>query len=224
MQNEIAVRFFDTGIIPVIKINDPEHAVPLGRALQNGGISVAEITYRTPAAGEAIRRMRNAFPDMLIAAGTVLTVAQAEDALKNGADCLVSPSLPAGLTRYCGENDISFMPGVCTPTEITTAMELGQTHLKFFPASNYGGLKTIKSFLGVFDGLQIMPTGGIHLDNAAQYLETKGILCCGGSFIAPTAAIDSGEFIKIETMALQVSSLVKSLHRHIPTHLTDAQQ
>ncbi|MFW5488480.1 MAG: bifunctional 4-hydroxy-2-oxoglutarate aldolase/2-dehydro-3-deoxy-phosphogluconate aldolase [Desulfovibrio sp.] len=221
MRKEIAVRFFETGIIPVIKINNPEHAVPLGKALLDGGISVAEITYRTPAAGEAIRRMHDAFPDMLIAAGTVLTVEQAEEALKNGADCLVSPSLPEKLAKYCTANDISFMPGICTPTEINTAMELGQNCLKFYPASNYGGLKTIKAFLSVFGNITIMPTGGISLENAAEYLEAKGILCCGGSFIAPTSLIDAQDFSTIQSNARQVCELVGKLQREIPNLATD---
>ncbi len=213
MRKELATRLFETGIIPVIKISHPDFAEPLGQALANGGLPVAEITYRTPAAGESIRRLRAAFPDMLLAAGTVLNVAQAQEALNNGADCIVSPGMPPKLTAYCLEREIPFMPGVCTPTEICTAMEQGLTRLKFFPASNYGGLKTAKAFLGVFGALELMPTGGISLENAPDYLQTKGIFCCGGSFIAPAAQIEDENFAAIEATARQVCDLVTRLNR-----------
>jgi 2-dehydro-3-deoxyphosphogluconate aldolase/(4S)-4-hydroxy-2-oxoglutarate aldolase len=191
---KISTKLSNFGIVPVIRLSNQNQAIPLIQTLIQGGLPVAEITLRTPCAVSCIETINTEYPDFFIGAGTVLTVSQAEDAVLAGAKFIVCPGLVIDVVNWCLAKDIPVYPGVCTPTEICTALALGLHELKFFPATDFGGLKTIKSLLSVFNDISMMPTGGITIDNCGEYLQTPGILCCGGTFVAPLALIEAGKY------------------------------
>ena len=170
-------------IVPVVVLNDKSQAVDTMKALIEGGLPVAEVCFRTDAAKESIELMTKEFPDALIGAGTVINASQCEDAIKAGAKFIVSPGLSASVNSVCVKHGVPYLPGVCTPTEIMAALELGLTTLKFFPASNYGGLKTIKALCSAFPQISIMPTGGVSADNILEFLSFNKIIACGGSWM-----------------------------------------
>ena len=174
---------YEIGIIPVIKIEDAEKAVPLARALSNGGLPAAEITFRTACAAEAIRLGAEKFPQMHIGAGTVVNAAQAKQAIEAGASFIVSPGLSPAVAEICREADVPYLPGCVTPTEIMQALELGITTVKFFPANVYGGLSALKALSGPFPQVKFLPTGGIDLSNINEYLAFDKIVAVGGSFM-----------------------------------------
>lgn len=182
------------GIIPVVTIERAETAVSLGQALIDGGLPCAEITFRTAAAEKAIENMSSAFPDMLIGAGTVLTVAQAETAVSAGAKFIITPGFDSAVVDYCLENDVPVMPGIMTPTEINMALNKGLRLLKFFPAEAAGGIKALKAISAPYGQVKFMPTGGINLTNLADYLQLPMVHACGGSFMVPKQAIADGQF------------------------------
>lgn len=193
MLNEIS----KAGIVPVIKLDDAEKAVPLAKALIDGGLPVAEVTFRTDAAAESIKKMTDAYPDMLVGAGTVLTVEQAKCAKEMGAKFIVSPGFNPKVVSWCVENDILSLPGCTTPSEIEAAIELGLKAVKFFPAEQSGGLAKIKALSAPYHNMKFIPTGGISLSNLNEYLSCKCILACGGSFMVPSDCIASGDWEKI---------------------------
>ena len=170
-------------IIPVVVINDTESTIPTLKALRDGGINCAEITFRTACAEEAIKTGVKAFPDMNIGAGTVINLAQAEKAVKAGAKFLVSPGLSEEVAIFAREKGIPYFPGTVTPTEIMKAIELGLSVVKFFPANVYGGLKAIKALSGPFPQLKFIPTGGVNNDNLAEFLACDKIYAIGGSWM-----------------------------------------
>ena len=184
-------------IIPVVKINRPEDAVPLARALINGGLPVAEITFRTAAAEESIRLIKAAEPEMLILAGTVLDVATAVRAVNAGARGIVSPGTNTEVVFWCKENKISVFPGCATPTEIENCMRLGLDTVKLFPAETVGGVSALKAFAGPYGNMRFMPTGGISKENVREYLNLSNVICCGGSWLTPNELISGGQFDKI---------------------------
>lgn len=171
------------GVVPVVKIDDIEKAIPLAKALSAGGLPCAEITFRTEQAEESIRRIANELPDMLVGAGTVLTVEQADRAIDAGAKFIVSPGLSLEVVQHCLNKDMPVFPGGATPTEIMTAISLGLETIKFFPADCYGGLKTIKALSAAFPKLTFMPTGGISAANLKEYLSFDKVIACGGSWM-----------------------------------------
>ena len=171
------------GVVPVIKLDDPSDAVPLAEALKAGGIPVAEVTFRTGAAEESIRRIANESEGTLVGAGTVLTEDQVKRAHAAGAQFIVSPGFDQGVVEKSLELGLPVLPGCATPTEIMAALKLGLTAVKFFPASVYGGLQGIKALSAAFPGLMFVPTGGIGPKNLAEYLGFKPILACGGSWM-----------------------------------------
>jgi 2-dehydro-3-deoxyphosphogluconate aldolase/(4S)-4-hydroxy-2-oxoglutarate aldolase len=170
-------------IIPVIAIEDSADIVLLGKALVDNGLPVAEITFRTPAAAEAIRLLRAAQPDMLIGAGTVLNRAQMETALAAGASFIVSPGLNPNTVRAAQALNVPILPGVNNPSDIEVALELGLSALKFFPAEASGGIKMVKALLGPYGQIRLMPTGGIGIANIRDYLAIPGVVACGGSWM-----------------------------------------
>lgn len=170
-------------VIPVVAINKIEDTIPLIGALVKGGLPAAEITYRTECASEAIKLAIETFPDAYIGAGTVINAKQAEEAIKLGCKFIVSPGLSKEVAEVCKKHDIVYLPGVVTPTEIMEAISLGIEVVKFFPASNYGGLSTIKALSGPFNKLRFMPTGGINEKNILEYLSFNKIIACGGSWM-----------------------------------------
>ncbi|HJU66815.1 MAG TPA: bifunctional 4-hydroxy-2-oxoglutarate aldolase/2-dehydro-3-deoxy-phosphogluconate aldolase [Gemmatimonadaceae bacterium] len=184
-------------IVPVIVIEDPSAAAPLATALTDGGLPCAEITFRTPAAAEALRRMSDAAPDLLLGAGTVLTVAQAREARSAGATFVVAPGFNPAVVEHCLEHDVPVFPGVCTPTDIEAALAHGLTTVKFFPAEAIGGLKYLKAIAAPYGMVRFVPTGGINADNLRSYLAFDRVLACGGSWMAPAEWIASNAFDRI---------------------------
>lgn len=170
-------------VIPVVVINKIEDAIPTMDALVKGGLPAAEITFRTECAPEAIKLAIEKYPDAYIGAGTVINKEQCEEAIKLGCKFIVSPGLSKEVAEVCKKHDIVYLPGVVTPTEVMEALSLGINVVKFFPASNYGGLATIKALCGPFPQIKVMPTGGISDKNILEYLACDKIIACGGSWM-----------------------------------------
>jgi 2-dehydro-3-deoxyphosphogluconate aldolase/(4S)-4-hydroxy-2-oxoglutarate aldolase len=184
-------------IVPVIVIDDPDDAVPLARALVDGGLACAEITFRTPRAAEAIRRISAAVPDIFVGAGTVLSPAQAATAWDAGASFIVAPGFNPRVVDYCIAQGMPVYPGICTPTELEAALEKGLTTVKFFPAEPSGGLPFLKAMAAPYGEVGFMPTGGINLANVAAYLAFNRVVGCGGSWMAPAEWIAAKQFDRI---------------------------
>ncbi|MBP5610022.1 MAG: bifunctional 4-hydroxy-2-oxoglutarate aldolase/2-dehydro-3-deoxy-phosphogluconate aldolase [Clostridia bacterium] len=180
---ELEKKVYELGVIPVIKISDPDDAIPLAKALIDGGLPAAEITFRTSCAAEAIKKITDAFPEMLVLAGTVLNAAQVDAAVAAGAKMIVSPGLNPKTVSYCKSKNIPIIPGTANPSDIEQAIELGLDTVKFFPAEAVGGLKMLKAMSAPYGAMRFMPTGGINADNLLSYLQFDKILCCGGSFM-----------------------------------------
>ena len=197
---EIYQKLYEIGIIPVIKIEDPNNAVPLAKALIDGGLPAAEITFRTACAAEAIKNITTAYPDMIVGAGTVLTPAQVDAAVEAGASFIVSPGLNPKTVAYCVEKNIPVIPGCSSPSDIEAAIELGLDTVKFFPAEAAGGLPMLKAMSAPYGNIKFMPTGGLNEDNILSYLKFNKILCCGGSFMVKDDLVKAGEFDKIEEL------------------------
>jgi 2-dehydro-3-deoxyphosphogluconate aldolase / (4S)-4-hydroxy-2-oxoglutarate aldolase len=195
--DETLARLRDVRIVPVITIDDPADAVPLARALADGGLPCAEITFRTARAPEALQRICAEAPDLLAGAGTVLSPEQARRARDAGAQFVVAPGFSPRVVDYCLDNGIPVYPGVATPTEVELALEKGLKTLKFFPAEPMGGLDFLKAIAAPYVDVNFMPTGGINLTNVAHYLAFKRVVACGGSWMAPTDWIAAKQFDRI---------------------------
>lgn len=196
------------GIVPVIKIEDAEKAVPLARALCEGGIPVAEITFRTAQAEEAIARISKELPEMLLGAGTVMTTEQVDRAVNAGAQFIVSPGFNPKVVEYCVKKGIPITPGCINPSDIERALEFGLDVVKFFPAEASGGIKMIKALSGPFGNVRFIPTGGIDAGNLNDYLSFPKVLACGGSWIAPENYIKAGNFEKVTTLAREAIEIM----------------
>ncbi|MBQ9065671.1 MAG: bifunctional 4-hydroxy-2-oxoglutarate aldolase/2-dehydro-3-deoxy-phosphogluconate aldolase [Blautia sp.] len=207
----IIEQFRKIGIIPVVVLDDAKDASPLAKALCEGGLPCAEVTFRTAAAEEAIRIMSSEFPEMLVGAGTVLTTEQVDRAVNAGAKFIVSPGLNPKIVKYCQEKNIPITPGIQTPTEIEAALELGLTTLKFFPAEPAGGLKMIKAIAAPYVDVSFMPTGGISESNVREYLAYNRIVACGGSWMVKKELVANGEFDKIRDMVAEAAAIVKEM-------------
>ena len=204
----LAARLRTLRLLPVIVIDDPADAAPLARALSEGGLPCAEVTFRTAAAAEAIRRMTDADPELLVGAGTVLTVEQAAAARAAGARFMVSPGFGPAVVDYCLANDIPVFPGVCTPTEVEAALTKGLRTLKFFPAEPMGGIKFLKAISAPYGMVEWMPTGGVNRENVRAYLDFPKVVACGGSWMAPSEWISGKQFDRIrEETELAVRSV-----------------
>lgn len=183
MDDKMLKELYLIGLVPVIKIEDPADAVPLAKALIDGGLPAAEITFRTKCAAEAIKNITDTYPDMFVGAGTVLTTEQVDAALAAGSKFLVSPGLNPKVTAYALSKGATMLPGISNPSDIEAALELGLTTVKFFPAEAAGGLKMLKAMSAPYGQLKFMPTGGINADNLLDYLKFGKIIACGGSFM-----------------------------------------
>ena len=190
-------RLRDARVVPVITIDDPSDGAPLARALAAGGLACVEITFRTPRAAEALRRICAELPEIVAGAGTVLTPAQVRTARDAGAQFIVAPGLNARVVNECKERAIPIYPGIATPTEIEAALELGLETLKFFPAEPMGGLAYLKAIAAPYVDVRFMPTGGISASNVASYLAFSRVVACGGSWMAPANWIAKGDFTAI---------------------------
>lgn len=195
--NEVLEKIQKIGIVPVVVLDDAKDAAPLAKALCEGGLPCAEVTYRTAAAEESIRIMTQEYPEMLVGAGTVLTPEQADSAVNAGAKFIVSPGLNPRVVKHCVEKGIPVTPGTSNPSDVETALELGLDVVKFFPAEAAGGLNMIKSMAAPYTNLKFMPTGGISAKNLNEYLAFPKILACGGSWMVKSDLIKAGAFDKI---------------------------
>ncbi len=200
-------RLHQLRLLPVIALNRAEQAEPLGQTLLAAGLPAAEITFRTPVAAEAIRRLRAAFPELLIAAGTILTSAQVDTALAAGADFIVSPGLNPTTVRHCQQQGIPIIPGVNNPSQVEQALELGLSTLKFFPAEASGGIAMLKALAAVYP-VQFMPTGGISPSNLQPYLALPNVLACGGSWMVPGELIDQGDWTTLGRLIADAVALL----------------
>lgn len=181
--SNVVEQLYSIGLIPVIKIEDAADAVPLAKALIDGGLPAAEITFRTACAAEAIRNITETYPEMLVGAGTVLTCEQVDAAIAAGSSFLVSPGLNPKVVSYALSKGIPMVPGISNPSDIEAALDLGLDTVKFFPAEAAGGLKMLKAMSAPYGKLRFMPTGGINADNLLDYLKFGKIFACGGSFM-----------------------------------------
>lgn len=198
--NKVLEQISKIGIVPVVKLDRAEDALPLAKALCAGGLPCAEVTFRTDAAAEAIKIMTTNFPNMCVGAGTVLNAAQVDAAMEAGAQFIVSPGFNPKTVTYCLEKNIPVTPGISSPSEIEQAIELGLDVVKFFPAEQSGGLAKIKAMAAPYVNMKFMPTGGINAKNLNSYLDFGKIIACGGSWMVPGDLINAGEFDKIEQL------------------------
>jgi 2-dehydro-3-deoxyphosphogluconate aldolase/(4S)-4-hydroxy-2-oxoglutarate aldolase len=193
----VVETFRKNRLIPVIVIDDPRQAVPLARAMEEGGLPCAEITFRTPRALEALEKISTECPSVLVGAGTVLTPQQAEDARSAGAKFIVAPGFSAAMVDYCVENHLPVFPGIATPTELEFALSRGLSVVKFFPAEPLGGIAYLKAISAPYGHVEFLPSGGIGLSNLDSYLSSPRVIACGGSWMAPADWISAGQFDRI---------------------------
>ncbi|MBR3869299.1 MAG: bifunctional 4-hydroxy-2-oxoglutarate aldolase/2-dehydro-3-deoxy-phosphogluconate aldolase [Clostridia bacterium] len=198
--NAILKEISKIGIVPVVKIDNAKDAIPLAKALINGGLPCAEVTFRTAAAEEAIALMTKEFPEMLIGAGTVLTIEQVDKAVNAGAKFIVTPGFNEKVVKYCVDKNIPITPGCPSTSDIESALALGLDVVKFFPAENLGGINMIKALAAPYVGVKFMPTGGINAKNINSYLDCDKILACGGSWMVKDTLINEGKFDEIEAL------------------------
>jgi len=201
--SELLDRMSNIGIVPVAVLDDAETAVPVAKALREGGINCAEVTFRTAAAEESIKKMTTSFPDMLIGAGTVLSIEQVNRAVNAGAKFIVTPGYNPTVVNYCIENQIPIIPGCMDTNAIEMALEAGLDTVKFFPAEASGGIKMMKALAGPYVNLKYLPTGGINSDNLVDYLSYNKTIACGGSWMVKPALVKEGRYEEIVNISKQ---------------------
>ena len=208
---DVLQRIGELGVVPVIAIENAADAPKLGQALLDGGLPCAEITFRTAAAAEAIKLMIAECPDVLVGAGTVMTVDQAKRAAEAGVKFIVTPGFDADVVDWCIEHDMPVTPGVVTPTEINMALKKGLNVVKFFPAEASGGVKALKAISAPYQGVKFIPTGGISVGNLADYLSVKSVHAVGGSWMVTKELISAGKFDQIAALAAEAVAMVKKI-------------
>ena len=202
-----------TGVVPVVVLEDAKDAEPLAKALCEGGLPCAEVTFRTAAAADCIRIMSEKYPEMLVGAGTVLTTEQVDRAVANGAKFIVSPGFDPEIVDYCLGKDIPVFPGVITPSEVAQAVKRGLKVVKFFPAEQFGGVATIKAMAAPYVGLKFMPTGGVNAKNLESYLSFHKIIACGGSWMVKGDLVKAGKFDEIKALTEEAVKLVADIRK-----------
>ena len=208
--NEIEKKVQSIGVVPVIKLNNPDRdAVPLAKALIDGGVPVAEVTFRAAGAAKAIKAMHDAYPEMLVGAGTVLTTDQVDEAMAAGAQFIVTPGMDPEIVAYCKKVGVQIFPGCTTPTDYHTAYKFGLEVLKFFPAEQSGGIAKIKAMSAPCPMFKVMPTGGISLKNLADYAKNPVIAACGGSYMVTADLIEGGKWDEITDLCKKSVEIVK---------------
>ena len=200
-----------SGVIPVVVFDDTAKALTTANALFAGGVSVMEIPFRTAAAADSIKAVSENCPEMLVGAGTVVTLDQCKKALECGAKFIVSPGFDPEVVSWCVERNIPITPGCVTPTEIMAAMKLGLNVVKFFPAGVYGGLKAMKSLSAPFGGVKFIPTGGVDAKNLKEYLEAPFVHAVGGSWLCPKKEIAAGNFDAVTALCREASEIVREV-------------
>ncbi len=221
----VVEEFGNVGVVPVIKLEKVENAEKLAKALRDGGINCAEVTFRAKGADEVIRRMTKAYPDMFVGAGTVLTCEQADAAYAAGAKFCVAPGLNPKVVKHCLDSGIPFAPGLSSASEIEQALELGLDFVKFFPAEQAGGLAYIKSVCGPYTTMRFMPTGGISPDNLNSYLAYNKIVCCGGSWIVPAKMLEEENWEGITALCKEaIAKMLDFKLVHVGINCKDAKE
>ena len=211
MQISAFDRFYTVGVIPVLEIENVDNALPLSEVLQAGGLPIAEITLRTEAALESIRHIARGMPDVFVGAGSVINREQAQAAVNAGAQFIVSPGMIGEVVLWAQEHQVPILAGAVTPTEMIQGINLGLNVLKFFPSETMGGLKAIKSMSDPFPRLRFIPSGGIRLENVAEYLRMPKVDAVGGSWMAKRAMITEKKFDEIRRLAEQASAAVRKI-------------
>ncbi len=208
MMNTILEKIGALRLIPVVKIENSENAVPLGQALLEARLPIAEITFRTAAAQGAIRALTAELPELLVGAGTVLTVDQVKSAVDAGARFMVAPGFNPTVVDYCLEHDICVVPGVNNPSQIERALERKLEVVKFFPAEASGGLPFLKAAAAPYSDILFLPTGGINLQNLMTYLSFPRVIACGGSWMVEADLISAGNFTEIKKRTRQAVAAI----------------
>ena len=209
--NTAAEKFAQLGVVPVVVLEDAKDAAPLAKALVEGGLPCAEVTFRTDAAEESIKIMASEYPDMFVGAGTVLTIDQVDRAVAAGAKFIVSPGFDPEVVDYCLSKDIPVFPGCITPSEVAQAVKRGLKVVKFFPAEQFGGVATIKAMAAPYVGLKFMPTGGVNAKNLENYLSCDKIVACGGSWMVKGDLVKAGKFDEIKTLTEEAVKLAAQI-------------
>ncbi len=207
---DVLARMRTCGIVPVVVLENADDAVDTAKAMLSGGVDVMEITFRTAAAPESIRRVAAEVPDMLVGAGTVVTLAQCKQAVECGAKFIVAPGYDEEVVSWCCENNIPVTPGCVTPTEIMMALKHGIRVIKFFPANVYGGLAALKSLSGPFGGVKFIPTGGVGPANLAEFAAAPQVHAVGGSWVCPKGDITAHNYEKIGTLCREARQVIES--------------
>ncbi|SDG83539.1 2-keto-3-deoxy-phosphogluconate aldolase [Vibrio xiamenensis] len=195
-------------VVPVIAIKDADKAVKLAQVLIENGLPCAEVTFRTEQAAQAIANMREAYPEMLIGAGTVLTSAQVDEAIEAGVDFVVSPGFNPTTVKYCQQRNMTIVPGVNSPSLVEQAMEMGLKTLKFFPAEPSGGVNMLKALTAVYP-VSFMPTGGVNPKNVKDYLSIPAVLACGGTWMVPNDLIDGEKWDELAALVREVANIIE---------------
>ena len=223
--NKVVEELGKIGIVPVIALDDAKDAEPLAKALIEGGLPCAEVTFRTEAAEESIKIMSEKYPELIVGAGTVLTPEQADRAMAAGYKFIVSPGLNPKVVKHCLDKGYPIVPGTSNPSDVETAIELGLDTVKFFPAEAAGGLKMIKSMAAPYTKMHFMPTGGINADNLKSYLDFNKIVCCGGSWMVKKDMVTAGDFEGIKNLTKQaVDTMLGFEVRHVGVNLASADE
>ena len=221
---DILKKIHGIGIVPVIALENVEDAAPLAQALCHGGLPVAEVTYRTACAHDAMNEMKKACPQMLVGAGTVLTKEQVDSALDAGAEFIVSPGLNPEIVRYCQEKNVPILPGTANASDIEIALSLGLNTVKFFPAEPLGGIKMISALAAPYTTMKFMPTGGVSPKNMKDYLSNPKIVACGGTWMIDKKAMQEKNFAKIEELTRQaVREMLEIKIKHIGINVPTAE-
>ena len=206
-------RLHGCGVVPVVVLDDVKDAIATANALLAGGVDVMEITFRTAAAADSIKAVAENCPDMLVGAGTVITLEQCKQAVECGAKFIVSPGFDEEVVRWCVERSVPITPGCVTPSEIMAAMKLGLTVVKFFPAGVYGGLSAMKALSGPFGGIKFIPTGGVNSHNIGEFIAAPFIHAVGGSWVCPKADIAAGNFERITELCKQARTAIQEVRK-----------
>ena len=209
--NTAAEKFAQLGVVPVVVLEDAKDAAPLAKALVEGGLPCAEVTFRTDAAEESIKIMASEYPDMFVGAGTVLTIDQVDRAVAAGAKFIVSPGFDPEIVDYCLSKNIPVFPGCITPSEVAQAVKRGLKVVKFFPAEQFGGVATIKAMAAPYVGLKFMPTGGVNAKNLESYLSCDTIVACGGSWMVKGDLVKAGKFDEIKSLTEEAVKLAAQI-------------
>jgi len=210
---DIIEKIEELKLVPVIVVENPQNILTLGKILMKAGLPIAEITFRTKAAAEALSVLKKKFSNMLVGAGTILKIDQVKAAVNSDADFIITPGFNPKIVDYCLENKILIIPGVNTPTMVEWALDRGITVLKFFPANLSGGTEMLKSLAGPYPEVRFIPTGGINSENLIEYLKLNNVIACGGSWIVKKELISSGNFEEIKILTENVMSMIRSEFR-----------